>query len=340
MFERYTEKARRTIFFARYEASQFGSPYIEAEYLLLALLREDKALANRFLRSHTAVESIRKEIEGHTARREKVSTSVDLPLSHECKRVLAYGAEESERLNHKHIGTGHGGRWRARGQVSASPEFARRKGCFRHRPCASGSSPCWVCSSRPWRCCSRPSAFTGCWIIPSSSAAAKSAFAWRSGHRPEKLSGELRSIPSRGSPPDRSPASPSALAAHAMLNHWCIGEGYRLERPLYSGARPNHRNHPGVFAAGYSSRSHRPGKSIAIRIGAVERHFESVKRWRDPASPASSRIVFTGSRNGRALTGKGIARMWPGPRWPEVLPGHHAGLATTRIALGMPTCED
>jgi ATP-dependent Clp protease ATP-binding subunit ClpC len=95
------------IFFARYEASQFGSPYIETEHLLLGLLREDKALANRFLRSHAAVESIRKQIEGHTTIREKVSTSVDLPLSHECKRVLAYGAEEAERLSHKHIGTEH-----------------------------------------------------------------------------------------------------------------------------------------------------------------------------------------------------------------------------------------
>ena len=50
MFEKYTEKARRVIFFARYEASQFGSPYIETEHLLLGLLREDKALTNRFLR--------------------------------------------------------------------------------------------------------------------------------------------------------------------------------------------------------------------------------------------------------------------------------------------------
>jgi ATP-dependent Clp protease ATP-binding subunit ClpC len=107
MFERYTEKARRVIFFARYEASQFGSPYIETEHLLLGLLREDKALANRFLRSHAAIESIRKQIESHTTIREKVSTSVDLPLSHECKRVLAYGAEEAERLSHKHIGTEH-----------------------------------------------------------------------------------------------------------------------------------------------------------------------------------------------------------------------------------------
>lgn len=107
MFERYTEKARRTIFFARYEASQFGSPYIETEHLLLGLLREDKALASRFLRSPDTVESIRKRIEGHTPPGEKVSTSVDLPLSHECKRVLAYGAEESQRLNHRHIGTEH-----------------------------------------------------------------------------------------------------------------------------------------------------------------------------------------------------------------------------------------
>src|SRR6476661_717575 len=107
MFERYTEKARRVIFFARYEASQFGSPCIETEHLLLGLLREDKVLTNRFLRSSAAVESIRKQIEAQTTLREKVSTSVDLPLSHECKRVLAYGAEEAERLNHKHIGTEH-----------------------------------------------------------------------------------------------------------------------------------------------------------------------------------------------------------------------------------------
>jgi hypothetical protein len=41
MFERYTEKARRIVFFARYEASQYGSPYIEVTHLLFGLLRED-----------------------------------------------------------------------------------------------------------------------------------------------------------------------------------------------------------------------------------------------------------------------------------------------------------
>jgi hypothetical protein len=107
MFERYTEKARRVIFFARYEASQFGSPYIESEHLLLGILREDKALTRRFLRSQGSVESIREIIATHTPVREKTSTSIDLPLSNECKRGLAYAAEEAERLAHRHIGTEH-----------------------------------------------------------------------------------------------------------------------------------------------------------------------------------------------------------------------------------------
>src|SRR5678810_990755 len=107
MFERYTERARRVIFFARYEASQFGSTTIETEHLLLGLIREDKNLTNRFLRNHSSIESIRKEIEGRSTIREKVSTSIDLPLSNECKRILAYAAEEAERLNHRHVGTEH-----------------------------------------------------------------------------------------------------------------------------------------------------------------------------------------------------------------------------------------
>ncbi len=55
-----------------------------------------------------AVDSIRRSrLKGTPRFARKFPLSVDLPLSHECKRVLAYGAEEAERLNHKHIGTEH-----------------------------------------------------------------------------------------------------------------------------------------------------------------------------------------------------------------------------------------
>lgn len=108
MFEKYTEKARRVIFFARYEASQFGSPYIETEHLLLGLIREDKNLTTRFFpKANATIQDIRREIEGRTLIREKVSTSVELPFSEESKRVLNSAAEESERYSHKNIGTEH-----------------------------------------------------------------------------------------------------------------------------------------------------------------------------------------------------------------------------------------
>ena len=63
MFERYTEKARRVIFFARYEASQFGSPYIETEHLLLGLLREEKSFAAEILHERgLRLSAVREEI--------------------------------------------------------------------------------------------------------------------------------------------------------------------------------------------------------------------------------------------------------------------------------------
>ena len=108
MFERYTERARRVLFFARYEASQLGSISIETEHLLLGLIREGKGLTSRlFARSRLSLEEIRKEIEGRTVFREKVSTSVEIPFSTETKRVLQHAAQEADRLLHNQIGTEH-----------------------------------------------------------------------------------------------------------------------------------------------------------------------------------------------------------------------------------------
>src|SRR5262249_19343873 len=107
MFERYTERARRVIFFARYEASQLGSMTIESEHLLLGLIREHTDLIHRFAPGAPSVHDISKEVTAHLTVREKVSTSIDMPLSNECKRILAYSAEEAERLAARLIGTEH-----------------------------------------------------------------------------------------------------------------------------------------------------------------------------------------------------------------------------------------
>jgi hypothetical protein len=97
MFERYTEQARRAIFFARYEASQFGSKQIEPEHLLLGVIRQ----------MNLPGDAIRSEIAQLWARDKPTPTSTDLPVSHAVKRAMAYAAEEATKLGHKHIGVEH-----------------------------------------------------------------------------------------------------------------------------------------------------------------------------------------------------------------------------------------
>ena len=109
MFERYTEKARRVIFFARYEALQYGSHYISPEHILLGLMREDKTISARFFpfRNNLTVEAIRREVEERIVLRERIPQSAELHLAAESKRILAFANEESRQLQNRHIGPEH-----------------------------------------------------------------------------------------------------------------------------------------------------------------------------------------------------------------------------------------
>ena len=75
MFERYTERARRVIFFARYEASQLGAHSIQTEHVLLGLIREGKGLTQRLLnRGNLKMEEVRRQVEGRCRYGDQVST--------------------------------------------------------------------------------------------------------------------------------------------------------------------------------------------------------------------------------------------------------------------------
>jgi hypothetical protein len=107
MFERYTETARRVIFFARYEASQYGSSVIASEHILLGLLREDRTIMRRFAGFTQSGPEIRSEIESLIKRGKPFTTSVEVPLSDESMKILNFAGEEADRLGHRHIGTEH-----------------------------------------------------------------------------------------------------------------------------------------------------------------------------------------------------------------------------------------
>lgn len=82
---------------------------IEPAHLLLGVIREDPELISRCSPSgRNNGMSIREAIEARTTPpKEKISTSVEVPLASETKRVLAYADEESDSLKHRHIGTEH-----------------------------------------------------------------------------------------------------------------------------------------------------------------------------------------------------------------------------------------
>ena len=108
MFEKYNEKARRALFFARYEASKLGSRVIESEHILLGVLREGEEIIKEiFTRFNVKPEQIRREVEGDRLFVDRISSSAELPLSEESKKILAYAAHEAESMLHQYVGTEH-----------------------------------------------------------------------------------------------------------------------------------------------------------------------------------------------------------------------------------------
>jgi quinol monooxygenase YgiN len=110
MFERYTERARRVLFFARYEASQLGSASIGSEHLLLGLLRDGGApgfSAQAFARAGLDYTAARDELARATAGDAKIATSVEMPFHTSARVALEAAAHEADGLKHAHIGTEH-----------------------------------------------------------------------------------------------------------------------------------------------------------------------------------------------------------------------------------------
>ena len=106
MFDRYSERAKRVIFFARYETSEFGSPVIDTEHLLLGILRESQDLLVS-VAGPAAVETVKERIGQQSPIRDKIPTSVDLPFSDASKSALLFAAEEADRLKKQTISPRH-----------------------------------------------------------------------------------------------------------------------------------------------------------------------------------------------------------------------------------------
>jgi ATP-dependent Clp protease ATP-binding subunit ClpC len=105
IFERYTEHARRAIFFARHEALQSGAPQIDTGHLLLGLIHEPGSRANQILGL-----AIHSDLFQQQLRKAAASTKPkikDIPLTNASKRALACTVEEADMLQSQVIDTEH-----------------------------------------------------------------------------------------------------------------------------------------------------------------------------------------------------------------------------------------
>jgi ATP-dependent Clp protease ATP-binding subunit ClpC len=108
MFERFNEHVRRSLFFARYEASRSSSRSIALQHVLLGMLREADPVLNELLRSRgIEPRELREELLGERVTVERVSTSPDLPLEEETKKALAFAVHEAESMGHSNVGSEH-----------------------------------------------------------------------------------------------------------------------------------------------------------------------------------------------------------------------------------------
>ena len=107
MWQRFTERARKVVFFAQEEAGRLGENYVSTEHLLLGLVRENDTVAARVLdRLGISLGRIRSEIERQVAHGEG-RLGQDMQLTPRAKRVIDIAYDEARQLNNNYIGTEH-----------------------------------------------------------------------------------------------------------------------------------------------------------------------------------------------------------------------------------------
>ncbi len=108
MFDRFTDRAKKVMSFARQEAQKFNHEYIGTEHILLGLVQEGSGVAANVLKNMSIdLEKIRHEVEKIVKTGPSMVTMGQLPFTPRAKKVLELSMEEASQLSHNYIGTEH-----------------------------------------------------------------------------------------------------------------------------------------------------------------------------------------------------------------------------------------
>ena len=105
MWQRFTEQARKVVFYAQEEALKFGEGCVSTEHLLLGLTREGDSVAARILdKLGISLNRIRTEVERQLPRGD-ARPNQDMILTPRAKRVIDLAYDEARALENNYIGT-------------------------------------------------------------------------------------------------------------------------------------------------------------------------------------------------------------------------------------------
>ncbi|RJQ40636.1 MAG: ATP-dependent Clp protease ATP-binding subunit [Nitrospiraceae bacterium] len=108
MFEKFTERGRKVIIYAREEAEKRQNDYLGTEHLLLALLREEEGISAAIIKKMgISIEEVRMEVERKLPYGTNVLTFGDIPFTPRAKKVLELAVEEARLIGHSYIGSEH-----------------------------------------------------------------------------------------------------------------------------------------------------------------------------------------------------------------------------------------
>lgn len=106
-FERFAERAKKTLALAQEEAERSHHSYIGTEHLLLGLLRQPEGDAAEVLKQlEIDVASVRQTIATVLGRNERIIIQQTIPTSR-VKMVIEIAFEEARRAGHEMVDTGH-----------------------------------------------------------------------------------------------------------------------------------------------------------------------------------------------------------------------------------------
>ena len=103
MFERYSDSARRSLFFSRYAVTQLGGITIEPEHIVLGVLQAKPQAILSFVRGAEAVEALRERLHAASTVPEKVATTAEVPFSADTKAALEQTPIEADSLKNRWI---------------------------------------------------------------------------------------------------------------------------------------------------------------------------------------------------------------------------------------------